>query len=112
MENLTLDSCKSEEYDYFKGVSLINGINDKLVRDIAAQKDAILKRKLEELGVTEEDYKCRFPKISREIDHERIERWYYNDGSKDGKLFLTIHPPEIKQIEGENITFTAICKYE
>jgi hypothetical protein len=62
----------------------------QLAYSINKQKEDMIYTKLKELGI---DYKAnandRFPMITRTVQGD-IEKYYYNDGTPDGKLFLTL----------------------
>ena len=61
----------------------INEIVSKASIDIVNQEEERLKWVMQQLGITEDDLTCRFPKLILAYDG-MDKHFYFNDGSRDG----------------------------
>ena len=76
---------------FTKDNDYLNELTSKLMQDVQAKKEEIIKERLEEIGVVideEEEKKRRFKSMLCEI-HGNEERWYYNDGNIEGIRVVT-----------------------
>ena len=78
-------------------MSKVNDFIRDMYVNLEAQKEALLMEKLKEFGIEcsyDSESGRRFPRFSIErhrldgLSHE--ERYYYNDGSRDGKLIMVL----------------------
>lgn len=88
----------------------IKEAQDKLIKRLSDNQENIIWDRLKAIGVYGIDVSARFQKIAREIDENQIERWYYDDGTREGKLLITFFPPEINTVD-EHSTIRATIKY-
>lgn len=94
--------------DYILNLSL-----DRLKGGLSRKKTELIKSKLIQIGKEELHMDCRFNQLVSQIEEGGIERWYYNDGTPEGKLLITFHPVEINFVGGEDgNSIRATFKYE
>jgi hypothetical protein len=90
-----------------KSGTYLDSIQDRMLDEINRQKEALVKKKIEELGLTEElqkDPKRLFKKFVM-IDDLHSWRFYYNNGTEEGLLIIAIHKPTFTVEERGNSWF-------
>lgn len=90
----------------------IDGIITKVSLKLAKHREDLIRDRLKQIGAPELNLNARFKSLIREIDANQIERWYYNDGSVEGKLLITFFPPELNQSELGNYTVSSTISYK
>ena len=97
---------------------MIDEIQKKILKKILPEKEALILKRLKEYLLVDENYnpneenERRFPRIKVELHPGNIEKWYWNDGTKEGRLIITFTQTEyIPHIDFDNMNFQIKCGF-